>query len=239
MIDWKSHIRQTEEDNILHTYGVWQLKGSESWLTWQRFIMWTVVNRSYYLACRLWPHPVQHSRNLGQMSSHRKTLTPNVDVVVGVELVKFDMYEQQCKSLKKSSTAAAEQNSRQSTVFFYEMLHRSNKQHMTIRTRTAINRAELRIYWENANNDGMIAPNTWTAARSKEFNRNIFDRFNKTITNRTWLHNNTGKNKLLFIFSTAYSHKRQQILIYGNYEGTPGPKKTSRFWSKLQRGQNS
>lgn len=32
------------------------------------------------------------------------------------------------------------------TVFFYEMLHRSNKQHMTIRTRTAINRAELRIY---------------------------------------------------------------------------------------------
>lgn len=76
----------------------------------------------------------------------QKTLTPNADVVVGVELVKFDMYEQQCKSLKKSSTAAAEQNSRQSTVFFYEMLHRSNKQHMTIRTRTAINRAELRIY---------------------------------------------------------------------------------------------
>lgn len=79
----------------------------------------------------------------------QKTLTPNADVVVGVELVKFDMYEQQCKSLKKSSTAAAEQNSRQSNgahSLFYEMLHRSNKQHMTIRTRTAINRAELRIY---------------------------------------------------------------------------------------------
>lgn len=170
MIDWKSHIRQTEEDNILHTYGVWQLKGSESWLTWQRFIMWTVVNRSYYLACRLWPHPVQHSRNLGQMSSHRKTWLQMWMSWWGWSLWNSTCMNNNARVWKRA--AQRQQNktvgrAMERTVFFYEMLHRSNKQHMTIRTRTAINRAELRIYWENANNDGMIAPNTWTAAHQR------------------------------------------------------------------------
>lgn len=185
--------------------------------------MWTVVNRSYYLACRLWPHPVQHSRNLEQMRSHRKT----VDVMVEVELVKFNMYEQQCKSLKKCSTAAAEQNSGQSdgahSLFFYEMLYRS----------------ELRMYWANANNDGMIAPKHEQQPIQRNLIWNIFDRFNKTITNRTWRRNDIGNNKLLFVFLPHTFKHINNSWFMATMRGHQAPRRPPGCEANFCRGQTS